>query len=126
VKVKKGFNKPFCNLIIFRNRRKRFPLALQSGNSDFDALGLEGMDEEHRIANRHRVLKGGRIHFGGGSIDCTVRNISEAGAALDVTSPLGIPAEFTLVTDGEQRHCRVIWRKEKRIGVTFDKEKGES
>jgi len=37
-------------------------------------------EDEHRIAARHRVLKGGRIQFGGGSIDCTVRNISETGA----------------------------------------------
>jgi len=82
------------------------------------------MDEdEHRIASRHRVLKGGRIHFGGGAIDCTIRNISETGAALDVTSQLGIPTEFVLVTDSEQRPCRVVWRKEKRIGVTFAKEK---
>jgi hypothetical protein len=79
------------------------------------------MDDEHRIAARHRTLKGGRIHFGGGSIDCTVRNISKTGAALDVTSPLGIPAEFTLMTDGNQLPCRVVWRKEKRIGVAFDK-----
>jgi len=50
-----------------------------------------------------------------------VRNLSETGAALDVTSPVGIPTEFTLVTDGGQRLCRVVWRKEKRIGVTFDK-----
>jgi hypothetical protein len=70
------------------------------------------------------VLKGGRIHFGGGSIDCRVRNLSETGAALDVTSPLGIPTEFMLLTEGERRSCRVVWRKEKRIGVTFDKEKG--
>jgi hypothetical protein len=82
------------------------------------------MDEdENRITTRHRVLKGGRIHFGGGAIDCTIRNISDTGAALDVTSPLGIPTEFVLVTDGEQRPCRWVWRKEKRIGVTFDKEK---
>ena len=80
------------------------------------------MDDEHRIAPRHRVLKGARIQFGGGSIDCTVRNISETGAALEVTSPLGIPTEFTLVTENEQRPCRVVWRKEKRIGVTFETE----
>jgi hypothetical protein len=85
-----------------------------------EALGMD--EEEHRIATRHRVLKGARILFGGGSIDCTVRNISETGAALDVTSPLGIPTEFTLATDGGQRPCRVVWRKEKRIGITFEKE----
>jgi hypothetical protein len=70
---------------------------------------------------RHRVLKAGSIQFGSGSIDCTVRNISNTGAALDVTSPLGIPTEFTLVTDGNHLLCRVVWRKEKRIGVAFDK-----
>ena len=76
--------------------------------------------EEHRISTRHRVLKAGTIEFGGGAIDCTVRNMSATGAALDVTSPLGIPAQFTLVTDGSHTPCRVVWRKEKRIGVTFD------
>ena len=76
--------------------------------------------DEHRIATRHRVLKAGTIEFGGGAIDCTVRNLSATGAALDVASPLGIPAQFTLVTDGHRRPCHVVWRKEKRIGVTFD------
>ncbi|HLX17503.1 MAG TPA: PilZ domain-containing protein [Bradyrhizobium sp.] len=76
---------------------------------------------EHRIANRQRVLKGGTIEFGGGAITCTVRNISATGAALDVTSPVGIPAQFTLVTAGNHLPCRVVWRKEKRIGVTFEK-----
>ena len=80
--------------------------------------------DEHRIATRHRVLRAGTIQFGGGAIDCTIRNISETGAALDVASQLGIPTEFMLAIDGEQRPCRVVWRKEKRIGVTFDKENG--
>ena len=77
---------------------------------------------EHRTAPRHRVLKGGSIRFNGTVvISCTVRNLSNAGAALDV-SPVGIPPAFTLMIDGEQagRPCRVIWRKEKRIGVAFD------
>ena len=39
-----------------------------------------------------------------------------------MTSPLGIPTEFMLETDGDHRRCRVVWRKEKRIGVTFEKE----
>lgn len=83
------------------------------------------MGDENRIAARHRVLKGGRILFGGGSIDCTVRNISETGAALEVTSPLGIPTEFMLETDGNKRPCRVVWRREKRIGIAFEKESGD-
>jgi PilZ domain len=81
---------------------------------EFDSM------DEHRIATRHRVLEAGTIEFGGGAISCTVRNISATGAALDIASPLGIPAQFTLVTDGNHLPCRIVWRKEKRIGVTFE------
>ena len=78
--------------------------------------------EEHRATPRRRLLKAGKISFGGGAIDCTVRNFSEAGAALDVISPVGIPDRFTLVIEADHRHlpCRVVWRKEKRIGVHFE------
>jgi hypothetical protein len=80
------------------------------------------MGDEHRIAPRRRVLKAGSISFGGGVIDCTVRNISETGAALEVVTPLFIPDQFTLIvqSDGLSRPCHVVWRKERRIGVTFD------
>ena len=68
------------------------------------------------------MLKGGTIEFGGGAIDCTIRNFSETGAALEVSSPVGIPENFTLFlqVDRTQLSCRVVWRKEKRIGVKFD------
>jgi hypothetical protein len=78
---------------------------------------------EHRNAQRHRVLKGGTITFNGAAgISCTVRNMSDAGAALDVISPVGIPPAFTLMIDGDLvgKPCHVVWRKEKRIGVAFD------
>jgi len=76
---------------------------------------------EHRIAPRHRVLKAGTIEFGGGAIDCAVRNLSASGAALEVASPLGIPDQFNLIiaADHSSHRCRVVWRKDKRIGVTF-------
>ncbi len=77
--------------------------------------------DDKRAAPRSRALKAGTIEFHGGAIDCVVRNLSAGGAALDVTSPLGIPREFTLVipADHSSRPCQVAWRKEKRIGVTF-------
>lgn len=78
---------------------------------------------EHRIAQRHRVLKGGTISFNGAAgISCTVRNMSQTGAALDVISPLGIPPSFTLVIEGDHvaKPCHVVWRTEKRIGIAFD------
>jgi hypothetical protein len=75
-----------------------------------------------RIASRRRVLKAGSIAFGGGVFECTIRNVSDTGAALEVMTPLYIPDRFTLIntTDNFERPCRVVWRKQKRIGVTFD------
>ena len=77
--------------------------------------------ENSRAAPRQRVFKAGSIEFGGSTIDCVVRNISETGAALEVASPVGIPAEFNLLISGNiaKRPCRVVWVKDKRIGVAF-------
>ncbi len=77
--------------------------------------------ENSRAAPRQRVLKAGKIEFSGGSIDCVIRNVSETGAALEVASPVGIPAEFNLMISGNiaKRPCRVVWVRDKRIGVTF-------
>lgn len=77
--------------------------------------------EEHRIALRHRVFKSGKIIVGDGAIDCTVRNLSASGAALEVASPLGIP-DVVVIMIGEIRakhKAKVIWRTQNRIGVTF-------
>jgi hypothetical protein len=73
-------------------------------------------------APRRRVLKAGSIEFGGGAFDCSVRNLSETGAALEVVTPLFIPDRFTLSVQSDQlkRPCHVIWRKEKRVGIAFD------
>jgi hypothetical protein len=57
--------------------------------------------DEHRAAPRHRILKAGTISFGGGAIDCTVRNLSATGAALEVVTPLFIPDRFTLIIQSE-------------------------
>lgn len=57
---------------------------------------------EHRTALRHRTLKAETIEFGGGGIDCIVRNLSETGAALEVVTPLFIPDRFTLFVLSDQ------------------------
>lgn len=78
--------------------------------------------DEHRTVPRRRLLKTGKISFGGGTIDCTVRNLSETGAALEVNSPVGIPEHFTLVIEPNAIHVpsRIVWRKDTRIGVHFE------
>jgi hypothetical protein len=78
--------------------------------------------DENRMAIRRRVLKSAMIEFDFGTYSCVVRNFSEAGAALDVPYALAIPHEFKLIMGSDQvsRDCRVIWRKDNRIGVAFE------
>ncbi len=85
------------------------------------------MDDKRR-GPRRRVLKTGKILFDGAAIDCVVRNLSEAGAALAVETPVGIPPRFFLLveTDGLKRSSRVVWRNQRRIGVKFDDGNGQS
>lgn len=78
--------------------------------------------EERRKVQRHRTLKAGSIAFNrAGSIDCRVRNLSPAGACLEVTSQIGIPDDFVLVVENEhlKQPCHVIWRIDRRLGVEF-------
>jgi hypothetical protein len=75
-----------------------------------------------RNVPRHRVLKTGSIEFSDTALECTVRELSGGGAALEVVSPLFIPDRFTLFIPSEQsrRSCRIAWRKNRRMGVIFE------
>lgn len=78
--------------------------------------------DERRKAQRGRTLKGGTIAFNhGAGISCRVRNLSPAGACLEVASQIGILDAFLLIIDHDnfRRPCHVIWRSAERIGVAF-------
>ncbi|KFC67303.1 PilZ domain protein [Devosia sp. LC5] len=80
------------------------------------------MTEEQRAAPRQRVLKGGKIVINDGfsTFQCTVRNLSETGARLKVTSIIGIPDTFELVMDDGRKHaCTTAWKTATEIGVKF-------
>jgi PilZ domain len=78
---------------------------------------------ERRRRPRARTLKSAHILFNqhNSVIDCTVRNLSPGGACLAVESALGIPERFDLMFDADKsvRPCRMVWHKEKQIGVEF-------
>jgi hypothetical protein len=76
---------------------------------------------EKRAAQRHRVFKGGTITFDGSGIACTVRNMSDGGAAIDLEGFVTLPQSFTLSIsrDNFVRNCRAVWRNDKRIGLAF-------
>ena len=78
---------------------------------------------DQRRQTRARTLKSARILFNDhrSVIDCTVRNLSPTGACLNVASALGIPERFDVMFDSDQtvRACRMVWHKEKQVGVEF-------
>ena len=78
--------------------------------------------EEHRKTQRRRTLKGAWILFNDGrsTISCIVRDLSEEGARLCVTSVIGIPSKFVLHVDDLRRPCRVVRTMATELGVRFE------
>ena len=76
---------------------------------------------EKRAAPRFKVLKAGTIAIDGGSIPCTVRNMSSSGAAVDFVERVDLPPTFTLVIERDHfsRRCRLVWSSERRVGMAF-------
>ena len=78
---------------------------------------------ETRVAPRYRVSKPAEIDYGGDKTPCTIRDLSETGAALEISNFAGpVPAAFTLIVpeDNLKLPCRVVWRSAFKVGVTFD------
>lgn len=67
-------------------------------------------------------MKRGTLFFRNTSVECLVLNISTGGAGLAVESDVAIPFAFDLEIEGEPiwRHCILVWRLERRLGVTFE------
>jgi hypothetical protein len=52
-------------------------------------------------------------------IGCNVVDISAGGGCIEVHGTEAIPARFILHHGGVKKSCRVVWRKGRRIGVSF-------
>ena len=77
---------------------------------------------ERRAQQRRRVLKAGSIVLNNRSsiLSCTVRNMSTAGALLQIPTTLTVPLEFALAIDaGRAAPCRVAWQDGHQVGVAF-------
>jgi hypothetical protein len=78
---------------------------------------------ERRSAPRRRVLKGAVITFNERTFSyaCTLKNISDTGARLQVGDSIAIPCRFDLVVeiDGMEVSCAVAWRLKGELGVRF-------
>jgi hypothetical protein len=83
---------------------------------------MEESDKRH--SPRHRVLKAGKIAYANGSIviDCTIRNLSDTGARLQVPTSVAIPDrfEFGEAASARRRRATVMWRRGDLMGIRFD------
>ena len=76
---------------------------------------------DKRAAMRKRMLKTASIVISDKApkLECTLRNISETAALLQVLTTLGIPFRFDVIIDGVCHHCRSVWRNDSRMGIAF-------
>ncbi len=81
-------------------------------------------DNDRRTVKRTRVLRCAKIIVPRRSpvIHCTVQNITSGGACLKLANTFGVPQTFDLTFEHgrTRRWCRVVWRTEDKLGVTFE------
>jgi hypothetical protein len=96
----------------------------RQSESGFGAAAVAQDGNPHRRARRRaRVLKGASILNGvdASEIKCTIRNMHEDGAELQLPAEVVVPNEFLLYVplDGIAYKAVVRWRAGNRIGVMF-------
>ena len=78
--------------------------------------------QERRKITRTRVLEGAKLLLGKSSVrDCVVRDLTNAGAGVEVPNTIDLPEVLDLTFNGGRslRPCRLVWRKINKTGVEF-------
>ena len=92
----------------------------ETGN---DTANLAKIDKQNQRAHsRHKVFKGGKVSFNNDSslVECIVRDLSEGGARLEITSHFDCPRFIILrISDGEAIICEVRQFAHNIMGVKF-------
>jgi hypothetical protein len=81
---------------------------------------IEGAAEQ-RQRRRHRVLLAGKLAFGRFCADCTIRDLTAAGALVHAPAVLGLPdVVFLLILkEGVVIRAERIWARAQRFGLAF-------
>jgi hypothetical protein len=80
-------------------------------------------NRDGRRSDRMRTFMAAKVSFSNGqsTLDCTIRNISDGGAKLQISGGVTLPGEFDLIIP--QRHVnrrvRLCWRNDDFCGVAF-------
>jgi hypothetical protein len=82
--------------------------------------------KERRASARQKSFLQGRIYYNNrrSSVDCLVRDYSEAGARLKFSETIAVPEAIELyIPNREEIHrARVEWRSGNEMGVSFGEE----
>ena len=76
---------------------------------------------EKRRQTRKRVFRKAQIALSekAPKLECAVRDISEQGARLSVSTTFGLPQQFDIIINGQRKRSRSIWRTLTELGVVF-------
>jgi hypothetical protein len=79
--------------------------------------------QERRKSTRRRTFLGGVLAFQGryATLDCTIRNLSEAGARIAINGSAILPDEFdfTITRNDRAFRARVVWRNTEAAGLAL-------
>ncbi|KAA5601922.1 PilZ domain-containing protein [Blastochloris sulfoviridis] len=82
------------------------------------------IEERRRTKRRRTFYRGTILHTGRSvSLDCTVRDVSVGGARLEVQTDAALPETFALAVpqlDFASRPVRIVWTRNRDIGVHFE------
>ena len=83
--------------------------------------------DDRRNVQRTRVARSAKIIVPRNSpiIHCTVQNLTSGGACLTLANTYGLPETFELTFEHgrTRRPCRVVWRTNEQVGVTFEEQR---
>lgn len=84
---------------------------------------------ERRTEYRRRALMAGTLRFKtrSGTLSCVVRDLSETGAKLVISSPMWIPEQFELEIQHQDMRidARPVWRGATEMGIAFISKRNE-
>jgi hypothetical protein len=91
--------------------------------ADSSDSSRESKPSEARRSKRARTFLQARISYGDGAIsaECTVNQLSDVGARINIAGSIALPDMFDIVIPqkGATRRAKLIWRKDDQVGVDF-------
>jgi|SRR5215217_334736 len=84
---------------------------------------LAANPSQRRRAERKRSLLAGKLSNADSSltVDCTIRDLSDTGALVELVSPELLPKALRLlvIKEGVVRDAEVVWRRGNRMGLSL-------